>query len=281
MPVHVSSEIGRLRGVLVHTPGRELLAVTPSTREDYLYDDIIDAEAAQREHRRFIALLERFATVYQVTDLLEQVLASSAARELLMRAAMDIVPSEPLARDLTALDPTGADPDAGRGARRDARPPRQGAQRARLHAAPAPEPVLHARQRDGGGRPRARGLDALRHPVARRADHEVVVHASPVAGERGHPVRRRQRAADEPYARGGRRTPSAARPGGDRVQRAFEPCRHRPTRVAVLRADPRHRYHRGGDAQAGHGHPPRHGVHAGGPGSVRDLSAAFRRVRSG
>ena len=52
MPVHISSEIGRLRGVLVHTPGRELLAVTPSTREDYLYDDIIDADAAQREHRR-------------------------------------------------------------------------------------------------------------------------------------------------------------------------------------------------------------------------------------
>ncbi|MGH7669987.1 MAG: arginine deiminase family protein [Gemmatimonadaceae bacterium] len=105
MPVHVSSEIGRLRGVVVHTPGRELLAVTPSTREDYLYDDIIDAEAAQREHRRFIALLERFATVYQVSDALEEVLASSAARELLIRAAMDVVPSEPLARDLTALNP--------------------------------------------------------------------------------------------------------------------------------------------------------------------------------
>ena len=105
MPVHVSSEIGRLRGVLVHTPGPELLAVTPSTREDYLYDDIIDYDAAQREHRRFVALLERFTTVYQVSELLQEVLASSTAREQLMRAAMDIVPSEPLARDLTALDP--------------------------------------------------------------------------------------------------------------------------------------------------------------------------------
>ena len=57
MAVHVTSEIGTLREVLVHTPGRELLAVTPSTREDYLYDDIIDAEAAQREYRRFVALL--------------------------------------------------------------------------------------------------------------------------------------------------------------------------------------------------------------------------------
>ena len=38
--VHVTSEIGPLRTVLVHTPGRELVAVTPGNREDYLYDDI-------------------------------------------------------------------------------------------------------------------------------------------------------------------------------------------------------------------------------------------------
>ena len=63
MPAHVSSEIGRLRSVLVHSPGPELLAVTPSNRADYLYDDIIEAESAQREHRRFIAILERFTTV--------------------------------------------------------------------------------------------------------------------------------------------------------------------------------------------------------------------------
>src|SRR5512146_3214886 len=66
MTASVSSEIGRLRAVLVHSPGPELLAVTPTNRADYLYDDIIEAEAAQREHRRFIAILERFTTVYQV-----------------------------------------------------------------------------------------------------------------------------------------------------------------------------------------------------------------------
>ena len=70
MPVHVSSEIGRLRGVVVHSPGPELLAVTPSNRADYLYDDIIEAESAQREHRRFTAILERFTTVYEVRNLL-------------------------------------------------------------------------------------------------------------------------------------------------------------------------------------------------------------------
>jgi arginine deiminase len=34
MSVHVTSEIGRLRSVVVHTPGNELLGVTPATRED-------------------------------------------------------------------------------------------------------------------------------------------------------------------------------------------------------------------------------------------------------
>ena len=105
MSVHVNSEIGRLRTVLVHSPGPELLAVTPSTREDYLYDDIIDADVAQREHRRFVAILERFARVHQVRDLLADVVANREARELLINETMDIVPSEPLARELSELPP--------------------------------------------------------------------------------------------------------------------------------------------------------------------------------
>lgn len=104
MPAHVSSEIGRLRGVLVHSPGPELLAVTPSNRAAYLYDDIIEAESAQREHRRFLAILERFAPVLQVRTLLADILANAEARDLFVRETMDIVPSEPLARDIGELD---------------------------------------------------------------------------------------------------------------------------------------------------------------------------------
>ncbi len=103
MPVNVTSEIGRLRTVLVHTPGSELLAVTPTTREDYLYDDIIHVETAQREHRRFVAIVEQFAEVLYVRELLADVVASSEVRELLIRETMDIVPSEPLARELQEL----------------------------------------------------------------------------------------------------------------------------------------------------------------------------------
>ncbi|HEY1953574.1 MAG TPA: arginine deiminase family protein, partial [Gemmatimonadaceae bacterium] len=82
MPVHVTSEIGALRTVLVHSPGNELLAVTPSTRADFLYDDIVDADLAKREHRRFVQVLERFCEVLTVRDLLTEVLQDSEVREL-------------------------------------------------------------------------------------------------------------------------------------------------------------------------------------------------------
>ena len=102
-PVHVTSEIGPLRAVLVHTPGNELLAVTPGTREDYLYDDIIDLENARSEHRRMVAVLERFTEVYEVRDLLTDVLERRDVRDLLIARTMDIVPSDALARRLADL----------------------------------------------------------------------------------------------------------------------------------------------------------------------------------
>jgi arginine deiminase len=105
MTVHVTSEIGRLRSVIVHTPGAELLGVTPTTREDYLYDDLPDADQARKEHRRFTAVLERSCKVYEVRDLLAEVLENRETRELLVRETMDIVPSEPLAREIEALPP--------------------------------------------------------------------------------------------------------------------------------------------------------------------------------
>ena len=105
MTVNITSEIGRLRSVIVHTPGAELLGVTPSTREAYLYDDLPDADQARKEHRRFTSVLERFCTVLEVRDLLATVLENPETRDLLIRETMDIVPSEPLARELEALPP--------------------------------------------------------------------------------------------------------------------------------------------------------------------------------
>ena len=101
--VHVTSEIDPLRSVLVHTPGNELVAVTPGNREAYLYDDIIDLELAQREHRRFVAVLERFAEVYEVRDLLTEIVGRADVREFLVTRALEVVPSDALAKRLAEL----------------------------------------------------------------------------------------------------------------------------------------------------------------------------------
>src|SRR5467141_1345634 len=103
--VQVTSEIGPLRAVLVHTPGRELVAVTPANREAYLYDDVIDLDLAEREHRRFVAVLQRFAQVYEVRTLLTELVARPDVREFLVTRALEVVPSDALAKQLAALAP--------------------------------------------------------------------------------------------------------------------------------------------------------------------------------
>jgi len=98
--VRVTSEIGPLRTVMCHTPGAELLAVTPSNREQFLYDDIIDLDQARREHQRFRAILSRFCDVLDVRDLLADIVDEREVREFLVRRVMEVASSEPLAAGL-------------------------------------------------------------------------------------------------------------------------------------------------------------------------------------
>ncbi len=88
--IHITSEIGKLNKVLVHSPGRELLAVTPQNRAEYLYDDLIDMEGAAEEHRRFTSILKRFTEVYEVRDLLEETLAIPEARHFLITRSEEV-----------------------------------------------------------------------------------------------------------------------------------------------------------------------------------------------
>jgi arginine deiminase len=103
MPVEVTSEIAPLESVLVHTPGPELEAVTPGNREAFLYDDIIDLEIAQREHRQFVSVLRRFGRVLQVRELLAEILEQPEARQFLVTKTMDVVPDDELARQLGTM----------------------------------------------------------------------------------------------------------------------------------------------------------------------------------
>lgn len=98
--VRVTSEIGALRTVICHTPGPELLAVTPSNREQYLHDDIIHLRQAQSEHAQFRAILSRFCDVLQVRDLLAEIVDQEEVRRFLVDRVMEVAPSEPLGGEL-------------------------------------------------------------------------------------------------------------------------------------------------------------------------------------
>jgi arginine deiminase len=101
--VRVTSEIGALRTVICHTPGAELLAVTPSNREQFLYDDIIDLDQARREHQRFRAILARFCTVLDVRDLLADIVDEPEVRRFLVNRVMEVASSEPLVGELAEM----------------------------------------------------------------------------------------------------------------------------------------------------------------------------------
>lgn len=77
----VTSEIGRLRTVLLHRPGIELARLTPDNKDALLFDDILWLERAQEEHDRFAELLaDQGVEVLYVRDLLGETLADEEVR---------------------------------------------------------------------------------------------------------------------------------------------------------------------------------------------------------
>lgn len=56
--IRVYSEIGKLRKVLVHTPGKELDYVTPQRLDELLFSSLLNPIKARQEHETFIKLLE-------------------------------------------------------------------------------------------------------------------------------------------------------------------------------------------------------------------------------
>jgi arginine deiminase len=81
MSLDVTSEIGKLRSVLVHLPGPEIDRMVPAMMEELLFDDILYGSRAREEHRRFQQVLGYVADeVLDAQDLLAEVLALPDAR---------------------------------------------------------------------------------------------------------------------------------------------------------------------------------------------------------
>lgn len=98
MAFHVDSETGRLRRVILHRPGLELKRLTPTNKDDLLFDDVLWVRRAQQEHDTFAALLaERGVEVHLFADLLAETLDVPAARALVMDRVFDEKEYGPLA----------------------------------------------------------------------------------------------------------------------------------------------------------------------------------------
>ncbi len=78
--LNITSEIGELRKVILHSPGPEVEAMTPGEAAQDLYNDIVPLGAVRREHDRLAAFLAKVATTYELEELLAQCLASNEQR---------------------------------------------------------------------------------------------------------------------------------------------------------------------------------------------------------
>lgn len=80
--LNVTSEIGKLKAVLLHRPGREIENLVPEYLERLLFDDIPYLKIAQQEHDGFARVLEDSgARVYYIEKLMEEVLADPGIKK--------------------------------------------------------------------------------------------------------------------------------------------------------------------------------------------------------
>jgi arginine deiminase len=112
-----TSEVGRLRTVMLHRPGPELRRLTPRNNDQLLFDGVPWVDRAQEEHDAFAAALtERGVEVLHLDRLLTEVLSVPAARAELIAAAVDDPRLGASLQRSAAAHLSGLDPEALAGA---------------------------------------------------------------------------------------------------------------------------------------------------------------------
>lgn len=100
MKINVSSEIGHLNGVIVHTPGHEVSLVNPELKDELLFDDIIFEEDAREEHLDmldlFKAAMPKDGQVLEIVDLFKDSIQNEDARAFFIEQLIREFPEENL-----------------------------------------------------------------------------------------------------------------------------------------------------------------------------------------
>jgi arginine deiminase len=79
--INVTSEIGELEAVVLHSPGPEVENMTPETAQRALYSDILNLSVASREYSQLYGVLKKVSTTYQVKNLLEDILRNEKTKD--------------------------------------------------------------------------------------------------------------------------------------------------------------------------------------------------------
>ena len=100
MNLHVDSEVGRLRQVILHRPDLELKRLTPTNHDEYLFDDVLWVSRAKEEHDAFAHVLRDLGVeVHMLDQLLRETLAIPEARKFVLEEALDERVYGPMAMD--------------------------------------------------------------------------------------------------------------------------------------------------------------------------------------
>ncbi len=85
LELNITSEIGKLEAVITHTPGFEIENMTPQNAERALYSDILNLAIASKEYEQMRKVLEKVTTVFEVKDLLQDILANEKVKSEIIR----------------------------------------------------------------------------------------------------------------------------------------------------------------------------------------------------
>jgi arginine deiminase len=89
-PLNVTSEIGELKSVVLHRPGKEVENLTPKYLERLLFDDIPYLPAVQREHDYFADILRnRGVEVLYLEKLMEEALSTEEIHQQFIHQVLD------------------------------------------------------------------------------------------------------------------------------------------------------------------------------------------------
>lgn len=83
--VKVNSETGRLNAVLMHRPGPEVEAMTPTNAHTALYSDILSLDIAGHEYDYFAGALSKVTRVFYVKEVLAELLTDAALAQYLVK----------------------------------------------------------------------------------------------------------------------------------------------------------------------------------------------------